>query len=50
MLASYRQALSRHIIPNLGKKKIQDVTKADVIKLHAARARYPLPPTTQWLP
>jgi len=40
-LASYRHVLSRHIIPNLGKKKIQDVTKADVIKLHASKSSTP---------
>jgi integrase len=40
-LASYRHALSRHIIPGLGKKKIQDVTKADVIKLHTSKSSTP---------
>jgi integrase len=40
-LASYRHALSRHIIPKLGRKKIQDVTKADVIKLHTSKSSTP---------
>jgi integrase len=40
-LASYRHALSRHIIPKLGRKKIRDVTKADVIKLHASKSSTP---------
>jgi len=40
-LASYRYALNRHIIPKLGKRKIRDVTKMDVIKLHTSKSSTP---------
>jgi integrase len=40
-LASYRYALDRHIIPKLGKRRIRDVTKMDVIKLHTSKSSTP---------
>jgi len=40
-LESYRNAFGRHITPTLGRKKLQEVTKADVMKLHASKSSIP---------